>query len=152
MSKGVIYSLQTFYKYKRIITQPTDKNASHRRVVNLSSHACVFCITAANFLQIQKHHSLNQPIATRARNPRFWMPLFGQKTGFRARNAGMNEIKSGIPCSDSNASHRRVVISCVCFCITACKLFTNTKASSLNQPIATQRIASPCCRLMRVFL
>ncbi len=33
----------------------------------------------------------------RARNPRFSMPLFGQKTGFRAR---MNEIKSGIPCSD----------------------------------------------------
>jgi hypothetical protein len=27
------------------------------------------------------------------------MPHFGQKTGFRARNAGMNEIKSGIPCS-----------------------------------------------------
>ncbi len=32
----------------------------------------------------------------RARNPRFLMPHFGQKTGFRAR---MNEIKSGIPCS-----------------------------------------------------
>jgi hypothetical protein len=28
------------------------------------------------------------------------MPHFGQKTGFRARNAGMSEIKSGIPCSD----------------------------------------------------
>jgi hypothetical protein len=27
------------------------------------------------------------------------MPHFGQKTGFRARNAGMYEIKSGIPCS-----------------------------------------------------
>jgi hypothetical protein len=35
----------------------------------------------------------------RARNPRFLMLLFGQKNGFRARNAGMNEIKSGIPCS-----------------------------------------------------
>ncbi len=34
----------------------------------------------------------------RARNPRFLMHHFGQKTGFRARNAGMNEIKSGIPC------------------------------------------------------
>ncbi len=33
---------------------------------------------------------------SRALNPRFWMPHFGQKTGFRAR---MNEIKSGIPCS-----------------------------------------------------
>ncbi len=32
----------------------------------------------------------------RARNPRFLMPLFGQKTGFRAR---MNEIKPWIPCS-----------------------------------------------------
>ncbi len=31
--------------------------------------------------------------------PDFFMPLFGQKTGFRARNAGMNEIKSGIQCS-----------------------------------------------------
>jgi hypothetical protein len=30
------------------------------------------------------------------------MPLFGPKTGFRAR---MNEIKSGIPCPDSNASY-----------------------------------------------
>ncbi len=51
-----------------------------------------------------------------------------------------------------NASHRRVVISCVCRGITACKHFTNTKASSLYQPIATQRIASPCCHLMRVVL
>ncbi len=40
-------------------------------------------------------------VRCRARNPRFWMPHFGQKTGFRARNAGMNEIKSGIPCSGS---------------------------------------------------
>ncbi len=32
----------------------------------------------------------------RERNPWFFMPLFGQKTGVRAR---MNEIKSGIPCS-----------------------------------------------------
>jgi hypothetical protein len=43
--------------------------------------------------------------ATRARNPRFWMHHFGQKTGFRARNAGMNEIKSGIPCSGCDAAH-----------------------------------------------
>ena len=35
-------------------------------------------------------------LGNRARNPRFLMPLFGHKTGFRAR---MNEIKSGIPCS-----------------------------------------------------
>jgi hypothetical protein len=35
-------------------------------------------------------------IRCRARNPRFLMLLFGQKTGFRDR---MNEIKSGIPCS-----------------------------------------------------
>ncbi len=38
---------------------------------------------------------------TRSRNPRFWMPLFGQKTGFRAH---MNEIKSGIPCSAENST------------------------------------------------
>jgi hypothetical protein len=37
----------------------------------------------------------------RARNPRFLMPHFGQKTGFRAR---MTEIKSGIPCSVSNGA------------------------------------------------
>jgi hypothetical protein len=49
------------------------------------------------------------------------MPLFGQKTGFSAR---MNEIKSGIPRSAPRWW----------FCITACKTFTNTKASSLNQP------------------
>ncbi len=33
---------------------------------------------------------------SRARNPRFLIPHFGQKSGFRVR---MNEIKSGIPCS-----------------------------------------------------
>jgi hypothetical protein len=42
---------------------------------------------------------LQKIVATRALNPRFWMPIFGQRTGFRAR---MNEIKSGIPCSGSN--------------------------------------------------
>jgi hypothetical protein len=47
-------------------------------------------------------------VLVRARNPRFLMPLFGQKTGFRAR---MNEIKSGIQCSG---------FSCMspCFCET----------------------------------
>ncbi len=34
---------------------------------------------------------------SRARNPRFLMPLFGQKTGVRAHM--INEIKSRIPCS-----------------------------------------------------
>jgi hypothetical protein len=38
-------------------------------------------------------------VSFRALNPRFLIPHFGQKTVFRARNAGMNEIKSGIPCS-----------------------------------------------------
>jgi hypothetical protein len=38
-------------------------------------------------------------LQTRSRNPRFLMPLLGQKTGFRAR---MTEIKSGIPCSVTN--------------------------------------------------
>jgi hypothetical protein len=32
------------------------------------------------------------------------MPIFGQKTGFRARNAGMNEIKSGMPRAVPNIS------------------------------------------------
>jgi hypothetical protein len=45
--------LKGFYKYKSIITQPTDINASHRRVVN----SCVcFGKQLANFLQIQKPH------------------------------------------------------------------------------------------------
>jgi hypothetical protein len=62
------------------------------------------------------------------------MPLFGHKTGFRAR---MNEIKSGIPCSVANilprykrtnpkkkATHRRV-IACVCIFVNpSCKYFT----------------------------
>ncbi len=39
------------------------------------------------------------------------MPLFGQKTGFRARNAGMNEIKSGIPCS----GYSDALLSVECF-------------------------------------
>jgi hypothetical protein len=38
-------------------------------------------------------------LVSRELNPRFLMHHFGQKTGFRARNAGMNVIKSGIPCS-----------------------------------------------------
>jgi hypothetical protein len=33
------------------------------------------------------------------------LPLFGQKTGFRAR---MNEIKSGIPCSGYTTSRRQL--------------------------------------------
>jgi hypothetical protein len=48
---------------------------------------------------LQNTNARNANDTTRARNPRFWMPHFGPKTGFRARNAGMNEIKSGIPCS-----------------------------------------------------
>jgi hypothetical protein len=48
--------------------------------------------------------------------------------------------------TESHASHRRVVISCVWFCITASKLFTNTKASSsLNQPRAMHRSAGISC-------
>ncbi len=50
-----------------------------------------------------RYCSENSPtFQTRALNPRFMMHLFGQKTGFRARNAGMNELKSGIPCSVSD--------------------------------------------------
>ncbi len=45
-------------------------------------------------------------VATRARNPRFLMPLFGHKTGFRAR---MNEIKSGIPCSGCDVCVKKAV-------------------------------------------
>ncbi len=44
--------------------------------------------------------------------------------------------------TESNTSSRSVVVSCVWFCITACKLFTNTKASSLNQPRASHRVIS----------
>jgi hypothetical protein len=95
------YSLQTFYKYKSTITQPTEINASHRIAV-FSSHAFVFVLQLATFLPITKHHhSTNK--------------------------------------TQRNASNRSVVISCVWFCITACKLLPNTKASSLNQQRATHR-------------
>ncbi len=43
--------------------------------------------------------------------------------------------------TESIASHRSVVISRVCF-LYSLQTFTNTKASSLNQPRATHRIAS----------
>jgi ACT domain-containing protein len=42
--------------------------------------------------------------------------------------------------TESYVSHRRVVISCVWFC-KSLQTFTNTKASSINQPIAAHRIA-----------
>jgi hypothetical protein len=81
--------------------------ATHRMAV-LSSHACVF-VRDCKLLQIQKHHQ------SRARNPRFWMPLFGQKTGFRAR---MNEINRGFRTLhqstnrlEPRATHRIAVLS-----------------------------------------
>jgi hypothetical protein len=41
---------------------------------------------------------LKRSTTHRALNPRFLRPLFGQETGFRTH---VNEIKSGIPCSDN---------------------------------------------------
>ncbi len=48
-------------------------------------------------------------VCNRARNLRFLMPLFGQKTGFRAR---MNEIKSGIPCSGLQDDYKNIALRC----------------------------------------
>jgi hypothetical protein len=70
----------------------------------------------------------------RARNPRFLVPLFGQKTGFRAR---MNEIKSGIPCS----AYVCLVSTCAfwtqqsCICILALSTFQGDM--QLKRAIAT---------------
>jgi hypothetical protein len=53
--------------------------------------------------ECRTYHAMRRHVlidGIRARNPRFLMPHFGQKTGFRAR---MNEIKSGIPCSGWDA-------------------------------------------------
>jgi hypothetical protein len=69
------------------------------------------------FTKIQTHRADNKQriVMSRALNPRFLMPHFGQKTGFRAR---MNEINSGIPCSGH-------VIACVCILVNpSCKYFT----------------------------
>jgi hypothetical protein len=61
---------------------------------------------------------------TRARNPRFLMPLFGHKTGFRAR---MNEIKSGIPCSASDGRPARISNVCCVLLTHHCNVVTKKK-------------------------
>ena len=56
------YSLQTFYKYKSLITRPFESNASHRSVVIL----CVWiCIAACKrFTNTKASSSLDQQRAT----------------------------------------------------------------------------------------
>ncbi len=68
----------------------------------MSSHACVDVNPSCK--DFTKEQSIKPHYSNQSTESPILMPLFGQKTGFRARNAGMNEIKSGIPCSDSNAS------------------------------------------------
>ncbi len=60
---------------------------------------------------VYKDTNARDDMTTTARNPRFLMPLFGQKTGFSAR---MNEIKSGIPCSDDDDALLFLLDGCVC--------------------------------------
>ncbi len=75
-----------------------------------------FCI-CKSMQAVTKPHAWDD---NRARNPRFFTPIFGQKPGFRAR---MNEIKSGIPCSgwqhcDAMCCSRLVEsLEWWCFCI-----------------------------------
>ncbi len=93
-------------------------------------------------------------VRCRARNPRFLTPHFGQKTGFRARNAGMNEIKSGIPCSGKMYVGTGIVqfrfetprLSHVVrrfSCMSPWNLFlVVTKSHSISRP--THRMTWPC--------
>ncbi len=82
-------------------------------------------------------------LCSRARNPRFWMPLLGQKTGFRAR---VNEIKSGILRSArkclvhflSDVSHNCTMCD-TCFVNPCCKYVTK------EQSIKPERIAVISC-------
>jgi hypothetical protein len=90
---------------------------SLRAFVFLSAPSCTY------FTKTQTHRH-------RARNLRFLMPHFGQKTWFRDR---MKEIKSGIPCSAS---------SCHCVRLYFCKpilqiFYTDTNASSRQKPNAS---------------
>jgi hypothetical protein len=107
-------------------TNREQRIASHRIAV-LSSHACGFVLLLVNFY---KYKSL---IA---------QPMFSsQACGLVLRLPNFHNYKSIITrLTDSNALHRSVVISSVWFCITACKLFTNTKASSLNQCFHLKRV------------
>jgi hypothetical protein len=78
--------------------------------------ACCYYLLLSSCKVVTKEHSIPENpahrIACRARNPRFLMPLFGHKTGFRAR---MNEIKSGIPCSDRMLLLSFVIILQSCY-------------------------------------
>jgi hypothetical protein len=65
------------------------------------------------------------------------MPLFGQKTGFRAR---INEIKSGIPCS-----------GCYYLLYHLAKLLQKTIASEKNQHI-TSHVATIFCNHLATLL
>jgi hypothetical protein len=81
-----------------------------------------------------------QTIRYRALNPRFWMPIFGQKTGFRAH---MNQIKSGIPCSDSIATHCSRRLMRVFFVSPSANMLQTTKNQTRKQRIA---VISCVCR------
>jgi hypothetical protein len=131
-----VLQLANFYKYKRIITQPTESNASHRGVVIL----CVWiCITACKLFTNTKASSLEQQRATHRiavwSSYACWFVL-----------QPVPEIPE---ISESRfivfALKRRFVPACASLnrgfrgLITAFKLFTNTKASSLDQPNATHR-------------
>jgi hypothetical protein len=124
------YRSQTFTNTKASsLNQP---RATHR-IAALSSHACGFVLQLANFLQIQKpQYSTNRE----QRIVVFSSQACGQLANFYKYKSLITQPTES---NASHDSHRRVVISCVWFCITACKLFTNTKASSLNQPIASHR-------------
>jgi hypothetical protein len=89
-----------------IQAHPSEKKSNASLSDDVIACVCMFVNPSCKyFTSIQthpsekkKHRIVVRRCHCRARNPRFFMPIFGQKTGVRAR---MNEIKSGIPCSVS---------------------------------------------------
>jgi hypothetical protein len=90
-----------------------------------------FCIQLANFY---KYNSIiNQPTDSNA----------SHRSVVIACVCFVYSLPTFTNTTDSNASRRSVVIACVCF-VYSLPTFTNTSyttASSINQPIATHRIA-----------
>jgi hypothetical protein len=99
----------------------------------------VVCITACKLFTNTKASSLNQPRATHriaalsSHVCGFVLQLANQSTESPILDASFWS-ENGVSCS-----HERNKIGDSVIC---CKLFTNTKASSLNQPRATHRIAA----------
>jgi hypothetical protein len=139
---GLYYRLQTFYKYKSLTNQPTDRNASHRRVV---TSGVWFCITACKLFTNTTASPINQPIASHRRVVISCM-LFCITACKLFTNTKASPINQPI------ATHRIAVLSSqVCGFVLPLANFLQIQKQhqSTNR---SQRIASPCFHLMRVVL